>query len=168
MATQKPKKITIMGLLADCSTNEARQLLSKYGMPPVKNKAELELALANLYKTCDDKKQLERDFANIHPHKEFMKKYLVPSPTPKELVVEEIKVEEVKKETETPTPIVPEIVSGCNGNQSCNCGCSNFSGVDGQKSNETNITTDKDKLIIFGMFGFVSILALVLISQQKK
>lgn len=157
-----------MGLLAECSTNEARQLLSKYGMPPAKNKAELELALANLYKNCDDKKQLEKDFANIHPHKEFMKKYLSPTAPKKELVVEELKIEETKITPEIPKPIMPEPVSNCNGNEKCNCACSDFSGIDGNPSKQTEKTIDKDKLIIFGMFGIVSILALVLISQQKK
>lgn len=167
MATQTPKKITIMGLLADCSTNEARALLKKYGMPPAKNKAELELALAKLYKTCDDKKQLEKDFAEIHPHKDFLKKYIAPKPTVKSEVV----VEEIKSETTTPsiTPAqMPELVSNCNGNPNCTCNGSNFSNADGSKNTDTASSNDKDKLIVYGMFGIVSILALVLISQQIK
>jgi hypothetical protein len=167
MATQTPKKITIMGLLADCSTDEARALLKKYRMPPAKSKAELELALAKLYKNCDDKKQLEKDFAEIHPHKEFLTKYLSPKPTVKSEVI----VEEIKSETNTPsiTPAqMPELVSNCNGKPECTCNSSNFSNADGSKSNETSISNDKDKLIVYGMFGIVSILALVLISQQIK
>jgi hypothetical protein len=168
MATQTTKKITIMGLLADCSTDEARALLKKYGMPPAKNKAELELALAKLYKTCDDKKSLEKDFAEIHPHKDFLKKYIVPKPP----VQSEVVVEEIKSETTTPNippEKMPELVSNCNGNPNCNC-CnnSNYSGADGLKNTDTATSTDKDKLIVYGMFGIVSILALVLISQQIK
>lgn len=171
MANQKPKKITIMGLLAECSTNDARNLLKKYGMPPAKNKAELELALANLYKNCDDKKQLEKDFAEIHPHKDFMKKYLTPKePIKSELVIEDIKTEEVKMPLETAIqpnlPIMPEQQSNCNG--SCACGCSSFSGVDQLKMADKTGSIDKDKIIVYGMFGIVSILALVLISQQIK
>jgi len=157
-----------MGLLAECSTDEARALLKKYGMPPAKNKAELELALARLYKTCDDKKRLEKDFAEIHPHKEFLKKYIAPKPTVKSEVV----VEEIKSETTTPSitpaPQMPEPISNCNGNPNCNCNNSNFSGADGSKTPDTAISNDKDKLIVYGMFGIVSILALVLISQQIK
>jgi hypothetical protein len=166
MANQKSKKITIMGLLAECSTDQARNLLKKYGMPPAKNKAELELALANLYKTADDKKQLEKDFAEIHPHKNFMKKYLAPNmPQKKEIKVEEIKVVETKAEP-TKEIIATEIKSNANGN--CSCGCSNFSGADQLKKSENSNNNDKDKLIVYGMFGIVSILALVLISQQIK
>ena len=167
MATQTPKKITIMGLLADCSTDEARVLLKKYGMPPAKNKAELELALAKLYKNCDDKKQLERDFAEIHPHKEFLKKYIFPKPPEKSEVV----VEDKKEETTTPSipPVqMPEFVSNCNGNPNCTCCNSNFNGADGSKNTNETTSNDKDKLIVYGMFGIVSILALVLISQQIK
>ncbi len=158
-----------MGLLADCSTNDARNLLKKYGMPPARNKAELELSLANLYKTVDDKKQLEKDFAEIHPHKEFLKKYILPKPEPKELVVEEVKVEVEKPSKIEEAPIVvPEIKSSINENTSCSCGCSNFSGIDQLKVAEKTGNIDKDKLIVYGMFGIVSILALVLISQQVK
>jgi len=168
MANQK-SKITIMGLLAECSTNEARNLLLKYGMPPARNKAELEISLANLYKNSDDKKQLEKDFAEIHPHKDFLKKYLVPKPETKELVVEEIKTEvPIPTKIETTPIITPEIKSGCDGKTTCSCGCSNFSGNETPKTPDKTPDNDKDKIIVYGMFGIVSILALVLISQQIK
>ena len=156
---QETKKITIMGLLADCSTSDARKLLKKYGITDAKNKHDLELKLAQLYKTCDDKKQLEKDFAEIHPHKDFLKKYLVPK------IQEEIKAETV---IESPTPIESIVVGESKSNYTgngCSCG-SIFSGVDG--STNTNTKNDeKDRLIIYGMFGVFSILALVLISKQK-
>jgi hypothetical protein len=159
MRTEANRKITIMGLLADCSTNDAKNLLKKYGIPDAKNNQELEFKLAKLYKTCDDKKQLEKDFAEIHPHKEFMKKYLLPTPPPKaEVIVEKI----------TETPLIPEIVkapelvSNCSG--TCDCKKESFSGADGMTPTSSN---DKDKLILYGMFGIISILALVLISKQK-
>lgn len=159
MRTEANRKITIMGLLADCSTNDAKNLLKKYGIPDAKNNQELEFKLAKLYKTCDDKKQLEKDFAEIHPHKDFMKKYLLPTPPPKAEVV-------VEKITETPSipEIVktPELVSNCNG--ACDCKKESFSGADGMTSTPSS---DKDKLILYGMFGIISILALVLISKQK-
>jgi hypothetical protein len=163
MRSESNRKITIMGLLAECSTDDAKQLLKKYGLPDAKNKEDLELKLATLYKKCVDKKQLEKDFAEIHPHKEFMKKYLLSIPLAKEVVVEDLT---------PPTSLTvesvatPEIVSNCDG-KTCTCNSSNFSGIDGSQTNTTNNLNDKDKLIIFGMFGFFSILALVLISQKK-
>ena len=164
MRTEANRKITIMGLLAECSTDDAKRLLRKYGLPDAKNKQDLELKLATLYKKCDDKKQLEKDFAEIHPHKEFMKKYLLPAPIVKtEVVVEDITpAQNVTVESTQ----MPEKVSNCDGT-SCNCNSSNFSGLDGSQTNNSINSNDKDKLIIFGMFGFFSILALVLISQKK-
>lgn len=159
MRTEANRNITIMGLLAECSTNDAKKLLTKYGVPDSKNNQDLELKLAKLYKTCSDKKQLEKDFAEIHPHKEFMKKYLFPTPPPKA----ELVVEKITETTSTPEITkMPELVSNCNG--SCDCKKENFSGADGLAPITTN---DKDKLIIYGMFGIISILALVLISKQK-
>lgn len=156
-----------MGLLADCSTDEARLLLKKYGMPPAKNKGELELLLAKLYKTCDDKKQLEKDFADIHPHKYFLKKYIAPPPVVKsEPIAEEI-LSQVSNQAATPVQM-PEFVSNCNGNTNCGCSDSNFNGSNSSKNTDTTGSNDKDKLIVYGMFGIVSILALVLISQQIK
>lgn len=164
MRTEANRKITIMGLLAECSTNDAKKLIKKYGLPAPRNTQELEFQLAKLYKTCDDKKQLERDFAEIHPHKEFLKKYLLPKPpVPTEL--------EVK--TLVPDPIVvkekeqtPETVSNMNGYPYPH-NISSFNGLDGNQTIANNSTNDKDRLIIFGMFGFVSILALVLISRNN-
>jgi len=164
MRTEANSKITIMGLLADCSTNDARKLLKKYGIPDAKNKKDLELKLAQLYKTCDDKKQLEKDFAEIHPHKEFMKKYLLPTaPVKSEVVLEDI----IAPNSLKPVIVekVPEDTSNCDG-KACSCNNSNFSGADGTTLTTTN-STDKDKLIIYGMFGIVSILALVFIAKQK-
>ena len=163
MRRETNRKITIMGLLAECSTDDARKLLKKYGLPEARNTQELEFQLAKLYKTCDDKKQLERDFAEIHPHKEFLKKYLLPPPPKKEdIVIEDL----------TPEPIVineiktPELETNFNG-ASYPYNNQVFSGLDGSQNNSNSLSNDKDKLIIFGMFGFVSILALVLISRNN-
>lgn len=166
MASNTPNKITIMGLLAECSTDDARKLLVKYNMPHAKNKAELELSLARLYKNTDDKKKLERDFAQIHPHRRFLEKYNVKqSPiTPKETNEDKIEniINDAKKVTE-----MPELFSNLTNKKDCNCQNSDFSNCDATNNASTNIM-DKDKLIVFGMFGIVSILALIIVSQQIK
>lgn len=153
------KKITIMGLLANSSTDDARLLLKKYGYPNARNKAELELLLAKMYKDADDKKQVEKDFAEIHPHKNFLKRYLT-TETPKESV--EIVAEKI---VETPLTTIEESTSNCNGDTTCSCCKSSFDGD--QKSSSLKFS-ENDKLIILGMFGIVSILALVIVSQKNK
>lgn len=151
------KKITIMGLLANSSTDDARLLLKKYGYPNARNKAELELLLAKMYKDADDKKQVEKDFAEIHPHKNFLKRYLT-TETPKESV--EIVAEKI---VETPLTTIEESTSNCNGDTTCSCCKSSFDGD--QKSSSLKFS-ENDKLIILGMFGIVSILALVMINKK--
>ena len=153
------QEITLMTVLANEATGSSRKILKEYGMPDAKNYQDLEIKLAELYFNTKDKVALERKLAEIHPHKEFMKKYLLPTPPPKA----ELVVEEITETTSTPEITkMPELVSNCNG--SCDCKKENFSGADGLAPITTN---DKDKLIIYGMFGIISILALVLISKQK-
>jgi len=156
------KKITIMGLLANCSTDEARALLKKYGYPDAKNKSDLEVQLAKLYKEVDDKRQLEKDFAEIHPHKNFIGKYIFSTPKTEKTVIET--VEEISTE---PIPqAVPEVKSGIDESKSCGCGCSNMDG-NANENRPSSGRTENDKLIILSMFGIVSILALVLINKNK-
>jgi hypothetical protein len=156
------RKITIMGLLANCSTDEARALLKKYGYPDAKNRSDLEVQLAKLYKEADDKRQVEKDFAQIHPHKEFISRYIFK--TPKE---SKTTVETVEELTTAPIPqSVPETKLGMDESKSCACGCSNLDGTTNQTAN-TPVRTENDKLIIYSMFGIVSILALVMINKNK-
>jgi hypothetical protein len=156
------KKITIMGLLANCSTDEARALLKNYGYPDAKNKTDLEVQLAKLYKDTDDKRQLEKDFAEIHPHKNFIGKYIFETPKTEKTVVET--VEEIST---APIPaIMPEYKSGVDESKSCSCGCSNMDG-NANVGSTSGGKTENDKIIIYSMFGIVSILALVLINKNK-
>lgn len=145
-----------MQLLANCSTKESLALLEKYNFPKPRNKKELEFFLAKLYKEADDKKQIEKDFAEIHPHINFLKKYVLCEEKPKtDLVVESVA-----------SPIIttlPEPTSNCEGKCNCTKCTSNFDGnIEKQSINLSN-----DKILIFGMFGIISILALVIVNQKK-
>ena len=91
MARKQPKKdITLMTILAYESTNESRKLLNKYGRPDAQNISDLEKKLADLYFSTDDKVQLEKDMAEIHPHKNWILKTLK-TEEEKAPVVEEVK-----------------------------------------------------------------------------
>lgn len=148
-----------MGLLANCSTDEARMLLKKYNYPNAKNRQELELLLAKMYKEAEDKKQIEKDFAEIHPHKNFLKRYLIEEkPKKTEIVAEQI-VESQPTKTEDYS------TSNCNGNCTCTSCKSN---VSGNIPEQTPIFNNNERLMIFGMFGIISILALVIVNQKNK
>ena len=84
----KKKDISLMTLLAYESTNDARKLLQKYKQSDAKGFSDLESKLANLYFKVDDKLQLEKEMAEIHPHKKWLLETLQP--------VIEIKKEEIK------------------------------------------------------------------------
>jgi hypothetical protein len=170
----KKKKITILGCLANESTGKSRKLLKKYGQEDASNHQDLEFKLSQLYKSVDDKKQLEKEFAEIHPHRDFILKYAQPKiekieepvSTSKEVETIVVSTPEVKQVEET---VIQAQHSNCSGN-SCSCGCSGFDGAKPSQSASEVMPSGAigtDRLIVLGMFGFVSILALVLITKNK-
>lgn len=81
--------ITLMTILANEATDGSRKLLKKYGQPDAKSHRDLEQKLADLYFNMQDKVQLEKEMAAIHPHRKWLSKYIEPK-----VEVVETKVEE--------------------------------------------------------------------------
>ena len=79
--SKKPQKqeITLMTLLANESTGPSRKLLKAYNKPDAENYEDLEIKLAELYYSVPDKIQIERELADIHPHKDWILKNISPS-----------------------------------------------------------------------------------------
>lgn len=100
-----------MTLLANESTSDSRKLLKKYGKEDAKDHNDLEKKLEQLYYSADDKLQVEKEMAEIHPHKKWLFRTLKP--------VVEMK-EEIKEKT-----------SGADGVCSC---CSKKSNVNENSS----------------------------------
>ena len=72
---KQPKKdITLMTLLAYEATADARRLLKKHNVSDAKSYGDLEIKLCELYyATADEsKKELEKELAEIHPHKKWI------------------------------------------------------------------------------------------------
>ena len=63
-----------MTLLANEATADARKLLKKYNKADAKDCADLEIKLAQLYFDTPDKIEIEKDLAEIHPHKNWILK----------------------------------------------------------------------------------------------
>lgn len=101
---QQPKKkdITLMTVLAYESTADAQKLLKKYGREPAKGYADLEVKLANLYFDTPDKVQLEKELAEIHPHKKWLLDNITPLVTieKQEVSIEAKPNEKSQKEVE--------------------------------------------------------------------
>lgn len=165
--TQSKKgKITLLGLIANTSTAEARKLLKKYGEPDATSHKDLEYKLSKLYAKTDDKVKLEKEVAEMHPHKEFILHNLAPTP--------EISVQEVEEKTKAmATTGCPCGNPNCRNNSVLNAsGCSSFggtsnacgcSGADGSGTESTTKPLSIDNgLMVLGILGIISIFALTL------
>jgi superfamily II RNA helicase len=104
---QKQRDITLMTVLAYEATADSQKILKKYGREPGKGYSDLEVKLANLYFDTQDKVQLEKELAEIHPHKKWLLEHTEPIVKIKEKEVQiEIKpdekslkeIEELKKQ----------------------------------------------------------------------
>lgn len=165
------KDITLLCLLANEATGNSRRLLEELGEPNSTNHADLELKLAETYKKQGDKAKFEKRLAEIHPHKEFILKYLgqtTENPTPED-VKTQIK-KEIKDEQEV-TAVSENFhsacgCSGCKSNsevQSNACGCS--SNFNGSASNAKITNDDRDAARQnLMMLGIVSVVALSLVA----
>jgi len=132
MEKKKKPQISLITLLAYQRTPQLRALLKKYGIEDAKNYSDLEVKIAQLYSNSDNKMEMEKEFAELHPHKSFILKHLAP----KEKTPEEVKEEMLK--------FAKEETSNCDGNPDCKCnektsnacGCGGSYGVDGSQTGE--------------------------------
>jgi len=140
----KKQRITLLGVVANESTAGARKLLKKYNEPDALNHKDLEFKLSKLYSKTDDKITLEKEIAEIHPHKEFILHNLAPTPEIKEVEVENT------------------ITKMANDSQVSNaCGCSNASGgISGVDNTNLRSTRPNNDLMILGIIAIISIFAL--------
>lgn len=133
----KKPEITITELLATNCTGPARKLLKQYGKPDAKDYGDLQAKLIELYRDTSDKKQLEKQLAELHPHKDWILQYCAPAP-----VIAETPKEEIKPVTKDPldTPgkltVVDNGYHSMDGNErrSNACGCQH-SGFNGPQNN---------------------------------
>jgi hypothetical protein len=97
MRKKQPKReITLMTILASEATKESRKLLKKYNRPDAKSYADLEVKLAELYQSTPDKFLLEKEMAEIHPHKKWIIKRLELD-KPKEIKADVVEAEKPKQ-----------------------------------------------------------------------
>ena len=152
--SQKQKEYrTLLSVLANASTDKARQLLMNHTGQDASDTNDLQVKLARLYAVSTSKHDIEKEFAEIHPHKDFILKYAKKKEEPtKPLEAEtENKIEEGKvvkqviahdgylnAEGHPPcgNPNCPKCgrYLNCEGNQNCSCnqksnacGCGNSS-----------------------------------------
>lgn len=182
---KKGQEISLITLLANTRTAQTRKLLEKHGKGDATCFEDLELKLAELYRDADDKIQLEKELAEMHPHRSFILKNLAPVPTP-DPITKEISNADGVEETPTtpqeaesknksfidgPTPAY----SNCAGNSNCQCnssysnacGCGG-SGFDGNESVKTPGQPLKisETALVLGVLGLVAITGMVIYAKR--
>lgn len=155
-SNSKKKDITLMTILANEATAGSRNLLKKYGKGDASDHDDLEEKLAQLYYETPDKITLEREMAEIHPHKAWLQKYMAPPIMPK---VQEEKKEEIKIE-----PIAEKKVEVC----SCpSCLNSTKSSFDGTGAAQPRIDTRNHTLDYIGIIGTVAVVGALFFVLSK-
>ena len=165
----------MLALLANANTHNCRLLLKKLGEPDAINHHDLELKLAEIYQKAPDKIVIEKHFAEIHPHKDFILKHLAPAP----VVEKEEKKEEKKGETiEVVNPdieeakitnsenFISEDFHNCCGNSMASgggCGCNHgFSGITGENESKSS----KTDISMIAVVAVVALFGMVLIAKK--
>lgn len=147
------QRVTLLGVIANGSTADARKLLKKYNEPDAKNHQDLEYKLTKLYANAPDKIQIEKEIASIHPHKDFILKYNSES----KIVDPEQGIEKTRKMIVEPL----EATVNNDFSKSCACGCGN-SNFD-SNTNQPNTTMGMNSgIMVLGILGIISIFALTL------
>jgi hypothetical protein len=168
MSRNKPtkKEITLMTLLANEATADSRKLLKKYNKADAKDCADLEVKLAQLYFGTPDKLAIEKDFAEIHPHKNW--------------ILKRTKVEEVEKPEVVEIEQPKSSAEGDCGNPNCpvhgKC-CITLSNADGMvakeistnNENQSIISTQQNLMIYsINLIGIIAVAGIVLYALNKN
>ena len=145
---------TLLSTLANGSTGNARELLKHHTGSDAQNSLELQNKLEELWANSDNKPLLEKQFALIHPHKDFILKYAMPKQP-------EVKVIQAgNNQTEN------EDQAACDGSPACNCPqTEKLSGVDGTAP-QTIVQGESNTFAILALVSIVGIIGL-LISKNK-
>lgn len=172
MSEKKKQYATLLSVLAHASTNDARQLLLTNTGEKAVNKQDLEQKLAKMYAQSTHKVDLERQMAEIHPHRDFLLKYLK-------------KVEVQPIQTQTPadtltkydvgvekTITIAEPVSQADG-VSCGCNCCRGSvpknEITSNAEGDTQVRERRtDTALVIGMVSIVAILGMVIILKNRQ
>lgn len=157
---KKSEYKSLISTLANGSTEQARELLKKHGREDAKNIEDLKVKLAKLYIESPDKIVVEKEFAEIHPHSEFLKKYITPKPEKKEISVSVPEEQIIRPDVIDKKEIELQKV--------CACGCQNYhSGFDGIGTPKQPMISQADYVGMVGMLAVIGITFYVLAKTIK-
>ena len=176
MAKKQTKFTTLLSTLANGATSDSRRLLIAKTGKDARNTQDLTARLAKLYADSEDKIEIEKLFAAMHPHKDFILKYSAPK-----------KVQEVKETTTIALPLnaIEESNQAKQGEHAhekyvhntalyrpaCQCHECNMkvlSSADGSSSSSTGSPDKAHVYLIAGSIAIVAILGLIVIHKHGK
>ena len=159
--TKRKPDITIMTLLAFECPKEATDLLMSQGFPKAKNHKDLEHKLGEMYAKCDDKAELEKKLAAIHPHKKWLMRVSEPE------IKKSIKVEPDPEGTEN-VKVDPKLIERVELLEKR----SDFFGVNKADQAETPAPSNEDKMMskiaVFGMVTVVAVIGLAVVANMRQ
>ena len=162
----RKKRITLLGVIANGSTSEARKLLKKYDEQDAVNHEDLEFKLTKLYSKAPDKIELEKELANIHPHKEFIMKYNSPKTELTEIpadVIAKTKSMAINPEQYSTSNMCGSCGSSFGGiSNACGCSVSNATGTTSTNKTESQSSSLNSGILVMGMLGIITIFALTI------
>lgn len=169
---RKAEYKSLISTLANASTKKANALLVKYNKEVAGDTNDLKIKLAKLYAEAPDKIQVEKDFAQIHPHYTFLAKYVTEKKVekPKEVDVKAVEDKLVKQ------IVAHDGYSNANGSEdnflnACGCGCQHcrnrMSGFDGPGNQGSQKNSAMDYIGIIGMVGVIGVAFYVITKTVK-
>ena len=165
MARNKNKTYkTLLSVLANGSTEQSRALLKKYSGEDAQNINDLEVKLARLYASSTSKKEIENEFAQIHPHKEFILKYVPAKVEIKatDIVEKPLETTVIKKTIDLDDNYIP-----ADGDQPCPCAkCMAYSNAIGDQPQGS--MRGNQNIMVLGIVSVVAILGMVLYINKNK
>lgn len=157
---------TLLSALANGSTEQAREIIKERLGADARDSKDLQHKLAQLYATTTDKVELEKVFASIHPHKDFILKYYTPSKT--QIIAPNNEIKELPITNEQIKEIEKEATSNCNGDENCvECADKTYNA----SGNEAVISSGLNpNVAVIGIISIVGLIALgmIVISKQQK
>jgi len=160
---------TLLSVLAHGSTPQARALLIENTGQDANNTIDLERKLAQMYFGSTSKIDIERAFALMHPHKDFILKYVQPkqvTPMQKELPAGAIPLN-----AENLVPFKQVELSSPKETTSCGCGCGgNYSNASGGGSSNGANNLNQSVVIIslVSVVAMVSVIGVILYLKSNK
>ena len=159
----KKREITLMTVLANEATNKSQAILQKYNQSKAQSYQELEMKLAELYfKPKMDKVLLEKELAEIHPHKEWMIRTLELGTKP-DLEKYELKTVKNSPGKKITTECIDE---KCEDDNCAIHGSEKTSSFTG--SQQSNSQSLRSNIEIIGLVGVVGLLGLTFIIVSKN